>query len=69
MLSQLFMAKSAYFSFERKMQVIANNIANAQTVGFKKKRVEMERIFPLVLERAYTEFDEVAGGAGRKRKK
>ena len=35
MLSQLFMAKSAFFSMERKMQVIANNIHNAQTVGFK----------------------------------
>ena len=69
MLSQLFMAKSAYFSYERKMQVIANNIANAQTVGFKKKRMEMESLFPLVLERAYSEFDEVSPGAGRKRKK
>lgn len=69
MISQLYMAKSAYFSFERKMQVISNNIANAQTVGYKKKRVEMESIFPLVLERAYTEFDEISGGAGRKRKK
>ncbi len=69
MLSQLFMAKSAYFSYERKMQVIANNIANSQTVGFKKKRLEMESIFPLVLERAYSEFDEVSPGAGRKRKK
>ena len=69
MISQLFMAKSAYFSFERKMQVISNNIANAQTVGFKKKRVQMESIFPLVLERAYSEFDEVSGSAGRKRKK
>lgn len=70
MISQLFMAKSAYFSYERKMQVIANNIANAQTVGFKRRRVEMESIFPLVLERAYTEFDEEApGGRGVKRKK
>ena len=69
MLSQLFMAKSAYFSYERKLQVIANNIANAETVGFKSKRVEMESIFPLVLERAYSEFDEVSPGAGRKRKK
>ena len=69
MLSQLFMAKSAYFSYERKMQVIANNIANSQTVGFKKKRMEMESLFPLVLERAFSEFDEVAPGAGRKRKK
>ena len=69
MLSQLFMAKSAYFSYERKMQVISNNIANAETVGFKRKRLEMESIFPLVLERAYSEFDEVSPGAGRKRKK
>ena len=69
MISQLFMAKSAYFAFERKMQIIANNIANAQTVGFKKKRAEMESIFPLVLERAYTEFDEISGGSGKKRKK
>jgi len=69
MLSQMFMAKSAYYTFERKMQVIANNIANAQTVGFKKKRMEIESIFPLVLERAYSEFDEVSPGAGRKRKK
>jgi len=69
MLSQLFMAKSAYFSYERKMQVIANNIANAQTIGYKRKRVEMESLFPLVLERSYSEFDEVAPGAGRKRKK
>ena len=69
MLSQLFMAKSAFFSYERKMQVIANNIMNAQTVGFKKKRLEMESLFPLVLERAYSEFDEVSPGAGRKRKK
>ena len=60
MLSQLFMAKSAYFSYERKLQVIANNIANAETVGFKSKRVEMESIFPLVLERAYSEFDEAS---------
>ena len=69
MLSQLFMAKSAFFSYQRKMQVISNNIANAQTVGYKKRRMEMESIFPLVLERAYSEFDESAGGVTAKRKK
>ena len=58
MLSQLFMAKSAFFSYERKMQVVANNISNAQTVGFKKRRLEMESLFPLVLERAYSEFED-----------
>jgi flagellar basal-body rod protein FlgG len=69
MLSQLFMAKSAFFSYQRKMQVISNNIANAQTIGYKKNRMEMESIFPLVLERAYSEFDESSGGISAKRKK
>jgi len=69
MLSQLFMAKSGFYSYERKMQVIANNIMNAQTVGYKKKRLEVESLFPLVLERAYSEFDEVSSGSGKKRKK
>jgi flagellar basal-body rod protein FlgG len=69
MLSQLFMAKSAFYSYERKMQVVANNIANAQTVGYKKRRVEMESLFPLVLERAYSEFEDQVSGTGHKRKK
>lgn len=69
MLSQLFMAKSAFFSYQRKMQVISNNIANAQTIGYKKNRMEMESVFPLVLERAYSEFDESSGGISAKRKK
>ena len=69
MLSQLFMAKSAFFSYERKMQVVANNIANAQTTGYKKRRLEMESLFPLILERAYSEFEDQVSGAGNKRKK
>ncbi len=69
MLSQLFMAKSAFDAFERKMQVVANNISNAQTVGYKKRRVELESLFPLVLERAYSEFDESGSAQGAKRKK
>ncbi|MBG90278.1 MAG: flagellar basal body rod protein FlgG [Actinobacteria bacterium] len=68
MLSQLFMAKSAFFAFERKMQVVANNIMNAQTVGFKKRRMEMESIFPLILEKSYSEFEEASRGTGKKRK-
>ncbi|RAP33531.1 flagellar basal-body rod protein FlgG [Candidatus Marinamargulisbacteria bacterium SCGC AG-410-N11] len=69
MLSQLFMAKSAFFAFERKMQVVANNISNSQTVGYKKRRVEMESLFPLVLERTYSEFEDNVSGAGNKRKR
>lgn len=69
MLSQLFMAKSAFFSFERKMQVIANNIHNSQTVGYKRRRLEMESLFPLTLERAYSEFEDQVSGTGRRRKR
>ena len=69
MLSQLYMAKSAFFAYERKMQVITNNISNAQTVGYKKRRMELESIFPLVLERAYSEFEEGGGGTSAKRKR
>lgn len=69
MISQIFMAKSAMFALQRQMQVITNNISNSQTIGFKRRRVEMESLFPLVLERSISEFDEVTTGAGRKRKK
>lgn len=69
MISQLHMAKSAFFAFQRKMQVIANNIANSQTVGYKSRRVEMESIFPLTSEKNISEFDEVAGPTNRKRKR
>ena len=69
MLSQLHMAKSALFSFQRKMQLIANNISNAETVGFKKSRMEMESLFPLILEKTFTEFEETVVGLGQKRKK
>ena len=69
MISQIFMAKSAMFVFQRQMQVITNNISNSQTIGFKRSRVEAESLFPLVLERSLSEFDEVTTGVGRKRKK
>ena len=69
MLSQLHMAKSALFSFQRKMQLITNNIANAETIAFKKKRTEMESLFPLVLERSFSEFEETVVGLGKRRKK
>lgn len=68
MLSQLHMAKSALYSFQRKMQVITNNISNAQTPGYKERRLEMESLFPLILERAVSEYDET-GSSNRKRKK
>ncbi|MEK9657192.1 MAG: flagellar basal-body rod protein FlgG [bacterium] len=68
MLSQLHMAKSALYSFQRKMQVITNNISNAQTPGYKERRLEMESLFPLIFERAVTESDEETGSSKRRKK-
>lgn len=63
------MGKSAMFAFQRKLQVIANNISNSQTVAFKKRRVELESMFPQVLESVLTESDETTGTGSSRRKK
>lgn len=68
MINQIFMGKSAMFAFQRKLQIVANNIANAQTVGFKKSRPEMESMFPLVMEGVLSESDESTPGTQRRKK-
>ena len=45
MLHQIFMAKSLTFASQRKSQMIADNIANAQTVGHKRKTLYTESLF------------------------
>lgn len=66
MISQLFMLKSALFGLQRRMQVISNNVSNAQTVGFKRSDVQFESLFPLVLSKAINETDDVDIGPERK---
>lgn len=39
---------------------ITNNIANAQTIGYKSSRLEVENLFPIVFEEAVAEIDEEA---------
>ncbi len=68
MVNQIFMGKSAMFAYQRKLQVLAANISNAQTVGYKKRRTEMESMFPLMYEYALTEGED-GFTAGEKRKK
>lgn len=68
MISQLHMAKTGLFVYQNKMQMIANNIANAQTVGFKGMRMELETMFPMSFEKLLTDFDE-SGAVSKKRKK
>lgn len=69
MISQIFMAKSAMFAMQRKLQTCANNISNSQTVAYKSQRVELESLFPLVLERAISEFEDDSFSINKKRKK
>ena len=69
MIHQMFVAKSGMYAYQRSMQLITNNIANAQTLGFKRSRVEMESLFPLVLERTLTEFEEANVPVAEKRRK
>jgi flagellar basal-body rod protein FlgG len=68
MINQIFMSKSGMFAFQRKLQTIASNISNAQTVGYKRRRTEMESIFPLILEGALTESDEAVGNINKRKK-
>ncbi len=50
MLPQYHMSKSLQFSMQRRMQVILSNVANAHTVGYKRKDLELENLFPRDME-------------------
>jgi len=69
MISQLFMAKSATTAFQKKLIMLADNVANSQTVGFKGSRVEFENMFPLVLGRSFSEFEDANVPIGQRRRK
>lgn len=68
MISQLHMAKSATFVFQRKMQMVADNIANSNTVGHKRHMMNMESLFPQVFERVISEFEDPNVPVGKKRR-
>lgn len=57
MFRQLFVGATGMDALEKDMTVITNNVANSKTVGFKKSRVEMENLFPQILEEAVTDVD------------
>jgi flagellar basal-body rod protein FlgG len=58
MLSQLFMAKSPTGNFQRKIEMITDNLANLQTPGHKRREMHMESLFPLVLEKTLTDIQD-----------
>ena len=69
MLSQLHMAKSGTYAFQIKMQVIADNIANAQTVGHKKQDMHTESLFPHALSDALAEVKDETITIGQKKRR
>ncbi|MBT3581717.1 flagellar basal-body rod protein FlgG [bacterium] len=42
-------------AFQKDMINITNNVSNAQTVGYKKSRVEFENLFPMILDEVVTD--------------
>ena len=48
MINQFFIARSGMSTYQKILMNITNNIANAQTVGFKQSRVEVENLFPMI---------------------
>lgn len=59
MLHQFYISTTALSAFQRVMMNVSNNIANAQTVGFKKSRVELESLFSGIMEQAMAEFEDL----------
>jgi flagellar basal-body rod protein FlgG len=45
-------------AFQKDMINITNNVSNAQTVGYKKSRVEFENLFPTILDEVIANLDD-----------
>ncbi|WML39361.1 flagellar hook-basal body protein [Neobacillus sp. OS1-2] len=63
MLKGLYSAASGMYSLERKQEALANNLANAQTPGFKKDDTVL-RAFPNLLMTRIRDFNENGNGSG-----
>ncbi len=57
MLVRIWMGKSYQYALQRKMQLIANNIANVMTPGFKSKHLEVESVMPPDFERLLKAYE------------
>jgi flagellar basal-body rod protein FlgF len=62
MLRGLYSAASGMFSLERRQETLSNNLANAQTPGFKKDDTVL-RVFPKLLVERIRDFNENIPGA------
>ncbi|PFP30798.1 flagellar biosynthesis protein FlgC [Bacillus sp. AFS073361] len=61
MIRGLYSAASGMFSMERKQEALADNLANAQTPGFKKDDTVL-RAFPKLLIQRIQDFNQNGGG-------
>ncbi len=70
MLNAANIALTALRAFDRKSEVIANNIANVNTDGFKKSRADLEEVSPsgvkVTVEQVNTPGDTVTIGEGER---
>jgi flagellar basal-body rod protein FlgF len=64
MLRGLYSAASGMFSMERKQEALSNNLANAQTPGFKKDDTPLRAFPKLFLERIKDFNENVPGASG-----
>lgn len=57
-LQQFYIGATGMDAFQKDLMNITNNVSNAQTVGYKKSRVEFENLFPQILEEAIAKMDK-----------
>ena len=56
MFQQFNISRSGFGVYQKMMFNITNNIANAQTPGFKQTRVELATLFPVILQEAEVKY-------------
>ena len=69
MIDQFYIAGTGLSAYQAMMVNVTNNVSNAQTTGFKKSRVELENLFPKLLEEAVSNMNGNDLGADQIRKK
>ena len=69
MFQQFNISRTGFGAYQKMMFNITNNIANAQTPGFKQTRVELATLFPVVLSKAERVLAEDAENLYRESRK
>ena len=69
MIHQFYISTTALSAYQKIMVNITNNIANAQTPGFKSSRIELEALFPGVLEESMNQAEEEFRISDKKKKR